>query len=243
MIGHVIEDELIAKISPFDPLSFSHLYFYGAGCSTPTNNQLIKNSLSPFFPDTEIEISHDILGAARALFGNEPGIACILGTGSNSCFYNGKEVFSKIPSLGYLFGDEGAGSNLGKKLMERYLKNKLPEDIHQAFDHRYHLTLEDILNGLYTKPFPNRFLASFTWFLRDHMAHPEIHDLIYASFIEFIEAHITQYDHYARYQTGFIGSIAMVFESILREAAADEAISVGKIIQNPVEGLIRYHSS
>jgi glucosamine kinase len=243
LMKSILADEFVPRVSDIPQTPISRIWFYGAGCSTSNNNNLINSTLLQFFPDAVVSVEHDILGAARALFNRESGIACILGTGSNSCFYDGKEVFTNVPSLGYLFGDEGAGSNLGKKLMERYLKNRLPDDIREAFDQRYKLTLEDILNALYNQPFPNRFLASFTWFLKDHSVNPEIHELIYSSFISFIEAHITRYDHYARYPAGFIGSIATVFEPILREAAADEAISVGKIIQNPIEGLISYHST
>jgi len=166
------------------------IFIYGAGCSTAKNNSLVRLQVQGFLRNAEINVYHDILGAARALFGDHEGIACILGTGCNSCFYDGKEVYSRIPSLGYLFGDEGAGSNIGKKLIGRYLKGELPEEIRMAFDERYHYSLEDILNSLYNKPFPNRFLASFSLFLLEHTGHPYIHDLIYSSFLEFFEAHV-----------------------------------------------------
>ncbi|TSA30616.1 MAG: hypothetical protein D4R67_00095 [Bacteroidetes bacterium] len=220
----------------------NQIFFYGAGCSTDKNRKVIAGQLQRFFRTAQIEVHHDILGAARALFGNGQGIACILGTGCNSCFYDGEHAISIVPSLGYLYGDEGAGSYLGKQLLEKYLKNKLPDQIREAFDRRYHFTLEDILNSLYNKPFPNRFLASFSLFLKEHTGDPFIHDLIYFSFITFIEAHIARYDNYFNYPTGFIGSIAFHYQDILREAAAASAITVSKILETPVEGLVEYHT-
>ena len=169
------------------------------------------------------------------------GIACILGTGCNSCFYDGQDVFTKVPSLGYLFGDEGSGSYIGKKLIGKYLKKQLPDDLIGAFDETYGYTLGDILTALYNKPFPNRFLASFSLFIKDNIDHPYIHDLIYDSFMEFIKVHITAYDHYVSYPTGFVGSIAFYYRDILKEAAASESLTIHKIMPNPLEGLIEYH--
>lgn len=239
LMQDIIHNELIHKILSTD---ISHIYFYGAGCSTEKNNALIRNQLQHFFREAHIEVFHDILGAGRALFGREQGIACILGTGCNSCFFDGEEVFPQIPSLGYLYGDEGAGSYLGKEFLGRYLQNELPEQIKTAFDNRYHYTLEDILNSLYNKPFPNRFLASFSLFLKGHLEDPYIYDLIYQSFIKFIQVHIIKYDQYGSYPIGFIGSIAYQYQEVLHEAAQSYALSLSKILQTPLEGLVEYHS-
>jgi N-acetylglucosamine kinase-like BadF-type ATPase len=239
MMREIIQDELILHLTGDE---VTHLCFYGAGCSTPKNNELIRTQLQRYFREAQIQVFHDILGAARALFGRDRGIACILGTGCNSCFYDGNDVFAGIPSLGYLFGDEGAGSNLGKKLIGRYLKEELPEPLKAAFDDRYNFSLEDILNALYNKPFPNRFLASFSLFLKDHLENPYVHDLIYSSFIEFIEAHIIKYDRYTAYSVGFIGSIASQYREILHKAAQSKGIIVSKILQEPMEGLVEYHA-
>jgi len=240
MIYDILHNELVHNLASD---TITHIYFYGAGCSTEKNNGLIRDQLQRFFREAKIEVFHDILGAARALFGRKKGIACILGTGCNSCFYNGAEVITKVPSLGYLFGDEGSGSYLGKKLLLKYLKNDLPEQIRISFDKKYSYSLEDILNSLYNKPFPNRFLASLSLFLKEHTDDPFIHDLIYFSFIEFIKAHIAKYDHYDTYPVGFIGSIAYYYRDILHEATASAALSVSKILQTPVEGLIEYHTT
>jgi len=239
IMREIIHNELIHKLTNEE---VAQIFFYGAGCSTEKNNELIRHQLQPFFREARIEIYHDILGAGRALFGKGEGIACILGTGCNSCFFDGHDVFPRIPSLGYLYGDEGAGSYLGKELLRRYLKEELPDPVRAAFEERYHYTLEDILNSLYNKPFPNRFLASFSFFLKDHITDPTIHDLIYFSFIEFIRSHILKYDHYEHYPIGFIGSIAFQYQEILQEAADANQLSISKILQTPLEGLVEYHT-
>jgi N-acetylglucosamine kinase-like BadF-type ATPase len=217
------------------------IHFYGAGCSTENNNNMLRDAMKLFFRKASIYVYHDILGAARSLLGREKGIACILGTGCNACYYDGEEVFSKVPSLGYLFGDEGAGSNLGKIFMEKYLKNKLPEEIRNEFERQYKLSLEDILNALYNKPFPNRFLASFSEFIAPQQDHPFIHDLVKNSFQAFIDEQIRKYQDYENLTTSFVGSIAWHYKDILLETAADNKLHVGTILKSPMEGLIRFH--
>lgn len=237
-IHEVFRDELI----PFlDPSSVTGIFFYGAGCSTELNNRLVASQLSNFFPAAGIHIYHDILGAARALFGSNPGIACILGTGSNSSYYDGKEIFSDIPSLGYLFGDEGAGSSLGKKLLEKYLRKEFSGSLLDAFDQSYGLSLEEILNSLYNKPFPNRYLASFSPFLLANKEKPEIHDLIFSSFTEFMDRHVTRYSRYLSVPAGFLGSIAYHYRDILYEAAAVRSVIISSILPSPMEGLLAFH--
>jgi glucosamine kinase len=217
------------------------IHFYGAGCSTMNNNKMLKNSMAVYFRNAEISVYHDILGAARALFGNEKGIAGILGTGCNSCYYDGKEIYTKVPSLGYLFGDEGAGSYLGKLFISHYLKETLPDDLRKEFDKKYRFNLEDMLNALYNRPFPNRFLASFSKFIAPRKNHPFMHELVASSFISFFEAQISKYSDYQRIPVSFVGSIAFIYRDILREAAKEYGIKVGTISQSPVEGLIKFH--
>jgi len=238
-IGAIIKADLIPELfADF----IKEIHFYGAGCSTVNNNMMIKKSMAVFFRNAEISVYHDILGAARALFGNEKGIAGILGTGCNSCYYDGKEIYTGVPSLGYLFGDEGAGSYLGKQLIGHYLKESLPDDLRKEFDEKYRLNLEDILNALYNRPFPNRFLASFSKFLAPRKNHPFIHDLVTSSFISFFEAQVSKYSDYKSTPVSFTGSIAFIYSDILLEAAKEYGIKVGTISQSPVEGLIRYHT-
>jgi len=237
-VKSVLKNELV----PFLIVKFiSGIHFYGAGCSTEKNNRMLKDVLSGIFYKADINIYHDILGAAHALFRKEQGIAGILGTGCNSCFYDGDEIFVKVPSLGYLFGDEGAGSYMGKTFMEKYLKKKLPAEIEKAFDDKYAFSLEDILNALYNRPFPNRFLASFSEFIEPLQHHPFLHGLIKSSFDAFFEEHILKYENCHGVPVSFTGSIAYFYKEILMESAKDHEINVGTILQSPLEGLIRFH--
>jgi N-acetylglucosamine kinase-like BadF-type ATPase len=237
-----VEAVIRADLAPF--LVTSHVgevHFYGAGCSTTYNNNLISDTIRLFFRNADIFVYHDILGAARALFGDGSGIACILGTGCNSCYYDGKETFSPVESLGYLFGDEGAGSYLGKLFLGAYLKKTLPPDLRESFDNAYGYTLEDILNSLYNKPSPNRYLASFSLFLGPNREHPFVRQLLERSFTDFFNAHIRKYGSYNTADVGFIGSIAHTYREVLDKVAGREGVKIKKILSSPVEGLIDYH--
>jgi N-acetylglucosamine kinase-like BadF-type ATPase len=242
--SETVEAILRADLVPNVPADFvKKIYFYGSGCSTENNNNMLRDAIMIFFRKASVEVYHDILGAARALLGNNEGIACILGTGCNACYYDGKEVFSKVSSLGYLFGDEGAGSNLGKTFMEKYLKNKLPLEIKTEFEDLYKLSLEDILNALYNRPFPNRFLASFSDFIAPRRNHPFFHDLVKNSFQSFIFEQIRKYPGHDKLTISFVGSIAWYYRDILIETALENKLHVGTILKSPMEGLIAFHMS
>lgn len=219
------------------------VFFYGAGCSTTTNNRMVSGVLEQFFPGARTEVHHDILGAARALFGHGNGIACILGTGCNSCYFDGSDTHAVVDSLGYLFGDEGAGSYLGKLLLGAYLRKELPADLRDDFSREYGFTLEDILNALYNKPFPNRFLASFSHFMAPRQGHPFIGELLTRSFRDFFTAHIRKYDGYRTLPVGFVGSIAHHYKDLLMTVAAEESVNVERILSSPAEGLAGYHAA
>ncbi len=237
-----VEAVIRADLAPFlVEYHIKEIHFYGAGCSTEYNNNMLADAIRVFFRNSKIFIYHDILGAARALFGDGRGIACILGTGCNACFYDGSGTHSKVDSLGYLFGDEGAGSYLGKSLLAAYLKKQLPGDLREAFNETYHYTLEDILNALYNLPSPNRFLASFSEFIFPRKDHPFFYQLIRNSFLAFFEAQIRHYKDYKTLPVSFIGSIAFYYQDILREVSAEEGIVIGKILKDPAEGLVEYH--
>ncbi|MEI7895656.1 MAG: hypothetical protein WCJ26_01375 [bacterium] len=239
-----IEALLMADLAPFivgDHVKEVH--FYGAGCSTEKNDAMVRDAIRIFFRKAEISVYHDTLGAARSLFGNRKGIAGILGTGCNSCYYDGKNIFQQVDSLGFLFGDEGAGSYLGKKWLGSYLRKQAPDDLRKAFDAQFGYTLEDILNALYNRPSPNRFLASFSQFLEPRQKHPFVHRLVKDSFLAFFEAQIKHYDNFQNTPVALVGSIAYYYREILMEAAASEQIRIDKILQNPMEGLIVYHSA
>ena len=237
-----VEAVLKADLVPLLSADFiKDIHFYGAGCSTDNNNTMLANAMKRFFRMAEVSVHHDILGAARALFGNEKGIACILGTGCNCCYYDGYSIESKVSSLGYLFGDEGAGSNLGRIFMEKYLKNRLPGDLKNEFESIYKLSLEDILQAVYNRPSPNRWLASFSEFLAPRQGHPFIKDLVTSSFTTFFEEQVSKYDNYKELPVSFVGSIAYFYKDILLEVAEKEEIKVATIMQSPLEGLISFH--
>lgn len=239
-VGAILKEELIPGLGTGHVVG---IHFYGAGCSTENNNKMLKEVMMSFFDEADIRIYHDILGAARSLFGDRSGIACILGTGCNACWYDGKEVFSKVPSLGYMFGDEGAGSYLGKKFIGSYLKGRLPEDLSRGFAEQYRLSLEDILNALYNRPNPNRWLASFSEFIAPRQDHPFLREMIRNSFLDFFREQLFKYENYQEVQVGFVGSIAYVYQNILAEAAKDSGVRIDKVLNSPLEGLIAYHSA
>lgn len=242
--SETIEATLRADLAPYLSCDFiQEIHFYGAGCSTENNNNMLKEAMKIFFRKADIFIYHDILGAARALFGTKTGIACILGTGCNSCYFDGNEVESRVSSLGYLFGDEGAGSYLGRTFMEKYLKNKLPADIRAEFNSIYKFSLEDILNAIYNRPFPNRWLASFSEFLAPRQNHPFVNELVRSSFKAFFEEQVYKYLNYQNTPVSFVGSIAFFYKKILLETAKEAGIRVDTILRSPLEGLIAYHSN
>ncbi|MCX6248605.1 MAG: hypothetical protein NTW10_12850 [Bacteroidetes bacterium] len=240
--SETVEAILMADLVPNLPADFvKTIRFYGAGCSTENNNNMLRDAMQLFFRKASVSVYHDILGAARSLLGKDKGIACILGTGCNACYYDGEEVFSTVPSLGYLFGDEGAGSNLGKIFMENYLKKRLPEEISTQFDLQYGLSLEDILNAIYNRPFPNRFLASFSEFIAPRQDHPFFHDLVKKSFQSFLDEQIRKYRDHENLTISFVGSIAWHFRDILLETMTENRLHAGIILKSPMEGLIRFH--
>lgn len=238
-----VEAILSAEVIPYTVTDHvREIHFYGAGCSTEKNDALISEALSLHFHKASVFIYHDILGAARALFGDQSGISCILGTGCNCCYYDGTRIYSRVDSLGYLFGDEGAGSYLGKQFLGAYLKKQLPADLDGEFRSHYNYTLEDILNALYNLPYPNRFLASFSHFMGPRQHHPFIHDMVKRSFHAFFGAQVKHYDNYDKLPVSFVGSIAHCYRPILEEAAEEEHINIGTILCAPLDGLVAYHN-
>lgn len=237
-----VEEILQTTLIPSLPVNeIEEIHFYGAGCSTKENESMISQALRKFIKNAEIGVYHDILGAARALFGRERGIAAILGTGCNSCYYDGENCFQEVDSLGYLFGDEGAGSNLGKRWMSAYLKKEAPVELLHSFDQQYGYTLSDILNSLYNRPYPNRYLASFSDFILPRKDHPFIKELIISSFEAFISAQLQHYSRYQPVSVAFVGSIAWFYQDMLKEVMESYGYSVGNIYREPVEGLALYH--
>jgi Predicted N-acetylglucosamine kinase len=220
----------------------SVLYFYGAGC-TPEKQESMQILLKRFFQAETVEVHSDLLGAARSLCQDEKGIVGILGTGSNSCYYDGKKIAQQTSSLGFILGDEGSGSYLGKRLISDLLKSQLPREIADAFQEKYRLDQSQVLERVYRLPFPNRFLAGFAVFLRENIHYPEIRKLVSEGFQQFIQRNLLQYPDVKKLPVHLTGSIAWGFREILEEVLKEEQLSLGRIRQKPMDGLIEYHSS
>lgn len=233
--------ELQAVMSPkIDTAKVQHIHFFGAGCALPERKAQVSNALKVLFANAEISVESDLLGAARALLGREKGIACILGTGSNSCFYDGENIVQNVSPLGFILGDEGSGAVLGRMFVGDCLKNQLPAAIRDKFMDEYQLTPAIILDRVYKQPFPNRFLASFMPFLAAHQHEPAIYNNVYNAFVAFFRRNVMQYD-YNSYPVCFTGSVAYGFADILRKAAADCGVRVDKIEKNPMNGLVEMY--
>lgn len=235
-------DSIIRTISSLDNFqSVSCIYFYGAGCATEEKKQIVKNALLHIYPNANCEINSDVLAAAKSVCGNEKGIACIIGTGSNSCLYNGKTIVKNVRPLGYILGDEGSGAVLGKKLIADILKGVAPKDITNLFYKKYNLEYADIINKIYREESPSRFLAQFAVFLADNINNTYVLTLVTTSFIDFFERNIKQYDNHLNLPIHFIGSIAFHFKQQLQFVAKEMRLTLGEIVQSPLEGLIQYH--
>lgn len=234
----LIESQVIPELESGD---IESIYFYGAGCSFPDKKILVSQALVRFFSNAIIEIQSDLLAAARSLFQHEKGIACILGTGSNSCFYDGKKIIQNVSPLGFILGDEGSGAVLGKILIADCLKNQVPSWITEKLLERYNLTQAQIMENVYKKPFPNRYLALFTPFILEHIEEPSIFNLVYDSFDAFFLRNVMQYS-LEDISVGFVGSISHYFSDTLKIVASERGIHITEILQNPMLGLIKYHS-
>lgn len=221
--------------------TITHIAYYGAGCSTPDKVQVVKQGLYLAFGNISSEVNHDLLAAARALCGKEKGIACILGTGSNSCLYDGKEVTENVPSVGYLFGDHGSGATIGRTFIQNYFDGKLPIHLVTAFENAgYHR--EIILENVYKKPMPSRYLASIVKFLSDYSNDSFVKDLIKKCFLDFFEAQVSKYTGAKSLPVNSVGSIGYYYKELLAEAAKEKGFIIGNIIKSPIDGLIKYHS-
>lgn len=218
----------------------STIHFYGAGCAFPEKNRIVAEAIGRYIP-APIEVQSDLMGAARALCGREAGIACILGTGSNSCLYDGKEIASNISPLGYILGDEGSGAVLGKLLVGDCLKRQLPEKLTEKFMQQYGLTPALLLESVYKRPFPNRFLASLTPFLLQNIDEPAIYKLVYDNFVRFFTRNVAHYAGAQGTPIHFVGSIAFYYQEVLKAAAEEAGMTVGRIVQAPMESLLHYH--
>jgi glucosamine kinase len=236
-----VERILLPKINP-DGESVEKIFFYGAGVSSVKNQLTVKSALLEYFPEAVIEIGWDLLAAARALCGREPGIACIMGTGSNSCLYDGEKIVDNVANLGWILADEGSGANIGRKFLVDYLRKKLPDTLAKQFQERFPLSREEFLEKVYQQEKPSAFLASFAKFIFQHLKEPYCYKLVYDSFSEFYENNVMKYENYKNLKVHFTGSIAFYFSDILRQVANDKGITVKNILEGPIAGLTLYHT-
>lgn len=242
-IRHRISSELMPDLSDYVS-EITEVYFYGAGCLSTEVCTNVGNAIRANIPGAgNIEVYTDLLAAARALCGHEAGIACIMGTGSNSCLYDGSNIVSNVSPLGFILGDEGSGAVLGKLFLGDVLKKQLPADVIAEFLDEYSLDLLKIIHRVYREPQPNRFLASVTPFISKHIAVKEIHDMVLSSFTSFFKRNVMQYSGYETHKVNFAGSIAYYFKPVLEEAALNSGCTIGKVIKSPMEGLLEYHSN
>ena len=240
-MAECIMTELMPSLQGYE---VTEIFYYGAGIISDEIKNQVKNALKRNLPNvTKIEVDTDLLAAARALCQHEPGIACILGTGSNSCYYDGEKVVDNVSPLGYILGDEGSGAVLGKLLVGDVLKKQLPEHLCEKFLKEYNLDRNTIIDRVYRKPAANRFLAQFAPFLEHNIEEPSIHALVLRSFTDFFVRNVASYPNYKELPCNFVGSIALLQKDILAEAASKLGITIGNIIQAPMEGLIKYHSN
>jgi glucosamine kinase len=229
------------EISGLSGLKFSKIYFYGTGCNSAAKENTVKEAIDRFNSPGEIFVGSDLLAAARSLCQSEPGIACIMGTGSNSCYYNGTVIVSNVSPLGYILGDEGGGAVLGRKLVSAVLKRQVPQKVIDIFFETYKITPAEILENVYMKPFPNRFLGQFARFISDNIQIPELQDIITSSFEDFIRRNILQYPESKILPVNFTGSIAYYFRTFLEDLLVKNGLQPGIITLTPMSNLIKYH--
>ena len=240
-IRETLANELAQEVAEFE---IESVYYYGAGCLFDDICANVRRAIAANVPSAKtIEVHSDLVAAARALCGNQEGIACILGTGSNSCFWDGEKIADNVSPLGYILGDEGSGAVLGKLLVGDVLKKQLPEELCEKFLKEYELDRQKIIESVYKKPAANRFLASLSPFLSKNIEEPAIHRLVLNAFKSFFVRNIENYKDYKNYAVSLVGSVAYYYREVLEEAAKAVDIKIGTVIKSPMEGLVKYHSN
>ncbi len=239
-ISSVIREKILPVVKNVDK---ARIYFYGSGCSGTFLCNKAEEAIKNIFTKAYVEINGDLLGAARALLGKTEGIACILGTGSNSCLYDGEKIIANIPPLGFILGDEGGGAYLGKRLLSDYLKGIMPDDISEKFSYKYHTDKDLVTEKVYRGEFPNKYIASFVIFLKDNIDKPYCSTLVKDAFSDFINRNVKYYDKYEMLKISFTGSIAWHFRDILRKVLESYGLVMGEILKEPSERIMEYHLS
>lgn len=237
-ISHSIRLELPEA---FFKRRWNHVYYYGAGCSNPEKNKIVEASLVAQFK-TPVTVMSDLLGAARGLLVCEKGLACILGTGSNSCLYNGADIVKNVRPLGFILGDEGSGSALGRIFLGDVLKGVAPQELTAAFFEHFKVTPEDVMDAVYNNPMANRNLSDYSFFLSEHLDNDYVVTLIEREFARFFERNICQYADYTTLPVAFVGAVATTYSELLLDVASRYGVRVQKIVRNSMPGLVTYHS-
>lgn len=237
-IAGIIQQELSPEV---DRNTVAEIFFYGAGCSVKAKCEDVEKGIRSVFSKAKIEVMHDLIAACRSLCGREQGVVAILGTGSNSCIYDGEKITDQVPSLGFILGDEGSGTHIGKKFLQAIFYQELPEHVVKRFEERFHLSREDVLETIYKKTLPNRFLASFTHFIFQIRNEVGISKIVYDCFTEFFDRHILKYNDYQKKKIHCTGSVGYHFADTFRQVATERGMLAGKITESPIAGLTLYH--
>lgn len=238
-----ITDLLVKELKPkIKNVSVDEVFYYGTGCASPANAKSVKKAITNVVPGAKVAVTHDLMAAARALCGRKKGIACILGTGSNSCYFDGKKIVKNSPGLGYVLGDEGSGAYLGKKVIQYYLYGTFDDELMGRFDVTYTTNKAEILENVYKKPLPNRYLAGFARFLADNRGHYMIENIIEDGLNDFFFNHLCKYRETWTLPVSFAGSVAFGFKDVLQDLCNSYEFELGRVMKNPMEGLLEYHS-
>lgn len=233
----IVEEHLVPKVDE----AVEKIFYYGTGVSSEKNQIVIQDAFAKYWPNARIEIGWDLLAAARALCGTEKGIACILGTGSNSCLYDGEKIIDNVANLGWILADEGSGTYIGKQFIFDYFRKDVPEKLAGQFQQRFPFSREEVLEKVYQGEKPGAFLASFSKFIFQHLKEPYCYQLIYNSFADFYQNNVMKYENYQNTKVHFTGSVAFYFSDVLRQVANDKGITVKNILEGPIAGLTLYH--
>ena len=236
-ISHIIRLGLPAE---FFKRRWSHVYYYGAGCSNPEKNKIVESSLVAQFK-TPVTVDSDLVGATRGLLVHEPGLACILGTGSNSCLYDGNQIIKHVRSGGYILGDEGSGAAMGRLFIGDLLKGFVPSDIRDSFVEKFNLNVDLLMDEVYNNPHANRNLRNYGVFLSEHLQNEYVSRLVFTEISRFFERTILQYD-YQSYAINFVGSVACQFSEVLLSVASKYGANIKKIVRASMPGLVIYHT-
>lgn len=239
-ITDLVKAELLPRVKN---VNIENLFYYGTGCFDPKNAKGVKQALKMVFPTAKIEVATDVLGAAKAVCGNQKGLVANLGTGCFSCYYNGKKIAKQRPGTGYILGDEGSGAYLGKKLVQYFLNETLDEELKLRFQEKFNTDRAGILDNVYKKPFANRYLAGFAIFLAENRGHYMVENILEDGLNDFFFYHLCKFREVWYLPVNFIGSISYGFKDVLQQLCNSYEFELGKVLKNPMQGLVKYHSN